>query len=87
MNVLPMQSDAFWGMVAIVVAFVLFAAWHITLWYLMHRCPKCKRLQAMEQTGEFVKGGFLGRSGEEWKCRYCGHRHWKKWSNWNTGNG
>ena len=44
------------------------------------RCPQCKRFNAMRKTGaKRREGGFLfGTRYEEWLCRYCDHRVWKK---------
>ena len=89
MILLAATPEDFWGIILVLGAFVVFVFGIIILWVAMHRCSKCKRWQAMETTGAVRGRSFFifWRSTEEWKCKYCGHRAWKKWSNCGTGNG
>lgn len=41
------------------------------------QCPDCKRLRALEETGEIIDGGFWSLNKEELECKYCGHRLWR----------
>ena len=53
----------------------------IAYWVFSHKCPKCKRFFAMKKAG----------TGREFmyavKCRYCGHREWKRKSSGGGGFG
>lgn len=42
------------------------------------RCPRCKKLHALKTTGVLEKEGPEDVGREEWKCKHCGHRVWKK---------
>lgn len=43
-----------------------------------YRCPKCKKKQAMDETGKIQKRGRFRADLIEWKCKYCGEVRWKK---------
>ena len=67
------------GLVVILTPVVLLVA----AWY--ERCPKCKKRDGLELSGEREKfdGSFkYGReSNFEWKCKYCGYTTWRKGPN------
>ena len=46
--------------------------------YTANTCPKCKQRWATKETGERKgRGVWIFFEGEvEWKCKYCGDRHW-----------
>lgn len=57
----------------IVILIVLFIALGV---HQRNKCPKCKKIQALERTGEKKKGGFFKPAKARWKCKYCGHTAW-----------
>ena len=60
----------------------------IVIWFFFGgKCPACRRTHAIERTGRIQKRGFFYSDLEEWKCKYCGHRMWRKESSGGGGGG
>ena len=59
--------------VVVAIGFILFVVLGV---YLRNKCPKCKKIQAIEPTGEKKRGSFLRAGKAEWKCQFCGFMAW-----------
>ena len=57
-------------LIIIIVAYSVFS----------ERCPECKRYFALNRTGKErdQKGWFFGVTYDEWRCKHCKHRVWKR---------